>query len=110
MDPDDLQAAARAWRHANFPPATRTLVHQVLGVAEETGELSHAVLKMEQGIRGDEEKHMLDAQDAIGDIVIYLTGVCDCLGVGLKDCVIDAWDRVEKRDWVNHPTDGGDHG
>jgi NTP pyrophosphatase (non-canonical NTP hydrolase) len=107
MDFNRLQGVARDWRERNFPPEQRDALRQTLGVAEETGELAHAILKMDQGIRGDTEKHMLDAADAIGDIVIYLTGVCDVLQLEFDECVMDAWTRVSKRDWVADPEGGG---
>jgi NTP pyrophosphatase (non-canonical NTP hydrolase) len=108
VDLRELQSEARTWRNLNFPAKHSTAIHQTLGVAEEVGELCHAVLKMEQGIRGDQEKHMLDAEDAIGDIIIYLTGVCDNLSLRLEDCVDQAWSRVSKRDWVEDPEKGGE--
>jgi NTP pyrophosphatase (non-canonical NTP hydrolase) len=106
MDLLELQSQAAVWRHNNFPPSTRTPLHQLAGVTEEVGELAHALLKMSQGIRGDEEKHRLDAEDAMGDIVIYLTGIADHLHVDLEDCVTEAWGRVKERDWNAYPETG----
>lgn len=106
MDLKVLQREAGKWREANFAPEKRDAVRETLGVCEEAGELAHAVLKMDQGIRGDTEKHMLDAEDAIGDIVIYLTGVCDELQLHLHACVAEAWDRVQQRDWIKNPETG----
>lgn len=61
------------WVEKNFPPDTPS--HSMLGVIEEMGELSHSYLKNIQGIRGDEEKHILDMKDAVGDMTVYLWGV-----------------------------------
>jgi NTP pyrophosphatase (non-canonical NTP hydrolase) len=108
MDFRQLQQDARVWREHNFPIEHRTAQLQVLGVCEETGELSHSVLKMTQGIRGTHDKHIDSAKDAVGDIVIYLTGVCDALGLDLEDCVRMAWTEVSTRDWSKHKDNGID--
>ena len=43
----------------------------LLGICEEAGELCHAQLKKEQGIRGTIEQHDAAMKDAVGDIMIY---------------------------------------
>jgi NTP pyrophosphatase (non-canonical NTP hydrolase) len=103
---DTLQREAREWRRENFPEESRTAPLQALGVCEEAGELAHCILKMEQGIRGSRDYHRLNAADAVGDIIIYLTGLCDNLGLSLSACVQDAWIQVKQRDWVENPDDG----
>ncbi len=105
MNLQTLQLEARAWRTRNFKD-TSTAMHQTLGVCEEAGELAHAVLKMEQGIRGDRTEHLEEAADAVADIVIYLTGVCDNLGLDFQRCVEETWSSVKQRDWVANPVDG----
>ena len=101
-----LQGQAEAWREHSFPPEHRTAVLQALGVCEEAGELAHAVLKMEQGIRGTTEEHKAAAADAAGDIVIYLTGLCSALGINLEEAIYNAWDEVKQRDWSKNKGDG----
>jgi len=100
-----LQFTMSVWRSRNFPD-TKTAMHQTLGVAEECGELCHSVLKAEQGIRGDEQQHQNDAADAVGDIIIYLTGVCDALNIDMAQAVHDAAYMVLQRDWVKYPGNG----
>ena len=46
---EELQAVQREWVEHNFP--NRTNYHPLLGAVEEIGELCHAHLKYEQGIR-----------------------------------------------------------
>ena len=100
----DLQEAHRKWLAHNFPNQTP---HQaLLGVGEEVGELMHAHLKMEQGIRGSLHEQTEAAQDAIGDIVIYLASYCNTNGFALEACVNAAWREVSARDWQANPTDG----
>lgn len=65
------------WVARNFPPYTGEIPgnDSIIGCIEELGELAHAHLKKKQGIRGTTEQHDEAAQDAIGDIVVYLLGV-----------------------------------
>ena len=101
LDLKQLQREHREWLAHNVP---NQLPHAaLLGVQEEVGELSHAHLKMEQGIRGDKEKHTADKKDAIGDIVIFLSSYCNTNGFDLEECVEDAWAHVKKRDWIKDP-------
>lgn len=100
-----IQDEAHAWRERNFPD-TYTPVHQVLGVCEESGELAHAILKLEQGIRGTAEEHNKAAQDACGDIIIFLTGVASAMGFRLDEALYNAWTEVKFRNWQANKHDG----
>ncbi len=102
----ELQHLSHEWRKANFPPETITPMHQALGVAEEVGELCHAILKMEQGIRGTREHHLETAADSVGDIVVFLAGVCSTLDIDLDLAVQKAWDQVSRRNWKDNPDTG----
>lgn len=68
-----LQSEVSAWSQNNFgdQPAENTL----LGMIEELGELSHAVLKTRQDIRSNENQ-LEKIVDAVGDIVIYTMDYC----------------------------------
>lgn len=105
MTLSELQEAVGKWAEYNFPQAKPH--HSFLGVVEEVGELSHAHLKMEQGIRGTILELRAEADDAIGDIMIYLAHYCYMNGYSLQACVDKAWAQVEKRDWRRFPKDGG---
>lgn len=102
----ELQAVTGVWRQKNFSADKRDAMHQALGVCEEAGELAHSVLKLSQGIRGDRAHHVDQATDAVGDIVIFLCGLCDALGISFFEAVNRAWSEVMKRDWVENTTDG----
>jgi NTP pyrophosphatase (non-canonical NTP hydrolase) len=102
----DYQQQTRMWRNANFPPEHRNSMSQALGVAEESGELAHAVLKLVQGIRGSESEHLLEAADALGDLFIYMCGAADALQLDLEDCIDNAWREVKRRNWKENPDDG----
>lgn len=102
------QGVIHRWRQYNFPEADAT--QQALGVAEETGELCHAHLKMIQGIReAAEEGGTLELErDAVGDILIYLMGYCSYRNLDIGLCLHEAWEECKKRDWVKYPYNGKD--
>lgn len=99
-----LQYEVAEWGKRNFPNA---LPHQpLLGVAEETGELSHAHLKMEQGIRGTLEEHKAAKIDAVGDIMVFLSHYCSLNDINLDYAVTKTWNEVKQRDWMKNKMNG----
>jgi len=89
---------------SNFPGTNS--IEQFLGVVEEVGELSHALLKLSQGIRGKPSKLREDSMDAVGDIMIFLMGFCNEMQWDLDTILNTTWDHVAKRNWVNNPLTG----
>ncbi len=100
----DLQSQVERWSLHNFDdqPAYRCL----LGAVEELGELCHAHLKSEQGIRGSKDSHQEAAKDAIGDIIIYLADYSAREGFDLQEIIEETWALVTKRDWKVNPGKG----
>lgn len=92
----ELQLRQRAWSRRNFP--NQKNYQCILGLVEEVGELAHAHLKLEQGIRLEENLED-KRKDAVGDIVIFLAGYCNGVNISLSECVSKAWEEVSKRDW-----------
>ncbi len=82
----------------------------VFGVMEEVGELSHSLLKQSQGIRGSTEEHEANAQDAIGDITVFLADVCSAYGWDYQEIVENVWNTVKQRNWNNNKTNGRSEG
>lgn len=78
----------------------------LIGAAEELGELCHAHLKNEQGIRGTPEEWVAAKKDAIGDILIYLLDYANKEGLCLEECLSVALDEIHSRDWAKFPHDG----
>jgi NTP pyrophosphatase (non-canonical NTP hydrolase) len=99
-----LQIEQQEWEKKNFPDNQKHFA--MLGLLEEVGELAHALLKMEQGIRGTKEEHMAAAEDAVGDITVYLSSVCSHYGIDFQGAVDKTWPEVQKRDWIKYPKDG----
>lgn len=99
-----FQSQVGRWAEGNFgkTPAYRPL----LGAVEEMGELAHAQLKKEQGVREGEERFEIDASDAIGDILVYLAHYCAVTGLSLQEAVDTTWAKVRQRDWKKYPKTG----
>lgn len=101
-----FQVEVSMWSRKNFP--NNKPHHPLLGLAEEVGELSHAHLKLEQGIRGVPAEHIAAKKDAVGDILIYLADYCDRNDIDMAECLQVTWDTVSKRDWTKNPQSGVD--
>jgi NTP pyrophosphatase (non-canonical NTP hydrolase) len=93
---DSLQCQVLRWQSQNFPDCQEWEL--ALGVCEESGELAECMLKLHRGIRGDEfnEDRL---KDAIGDIVVYLIGICGARGWSLGSVLESTAERVLSRDW-----------
>lgn len=103
-----VQKLVGEWATRNFPTEKRiTSLRCTLGVSEETGELAHAILKRDQGIRGTEEEHIAAAKDAIGDIAVYIMHLCHVEGWDLEAIICETAEHVTRRDWVADPERGG---
>jgi NTP pyrophosphatase (non-canonical NTP hydrolase) len=100
----ELQSEVAHWSARNFPNGRDW--HCLLGIQEELGELSHAYLKREQGIRGTREEHTEAIKDAIGDLVVYLADFCARSGIDLEESVSETWKTVQLRDWLKNKGDG----
>jgi NTP pyrophosphatase (non-canonical NTP hydrolase) len=103
----EIQKAVGEWADRNFPSEeSRGRLRCALGVCEEAGELAHAVLKRDQGIRGAAEKHEAMMRDAVGDVVVYLMDFCCREGWDFESIVRETANEVIKRDWTKDPDMG----
>jgi NTP pyrophosphatase (non-canonical NTP hydrolase) len=93
----EIQKEQDVWSKANFD--NKKPYQPILGATEEVGELAHAYLKMEQGIRGTKEEHTAAMKDAVGDCVIFLMDLCNQMGWDFENVVNETWDHVKKRNW-----------
>ena len=96
-----LQEEQKVWVAHNFG-TDRPAYHPLLGAVEELGELAHAHLKGEQGIRTNED-HEAAAKDAVADVVIYLADYCTSRGFDFETLVQETWNLVKQRDWKKDP-------
>ena len=91
-----LQAQVLDWQSRNFPECQEWEL--ALGVCEESGELAQCLLKLHRGMRA-EEFDEARLQDAVGDIIIYLIGICGKHGWSLANVLDSTAERVLSRDW-----------
>lgn len=103
---DSIQLEQEEWTKKNFP--NKLPHHPLLGMAEELGELMHAHLKGEQGIRHTPDEIFSMKVDAIGDLVIYLLDYCNQQHIMLSLAIEQTWCSVKQRNWINNPKDGKD--
>lgn len=100
----------RRWIAHNFPQQNDNPHQPLLGLAEEVGELAHAHLKAEQGIRGfaDHDTAQKAKEDAVGDIFTYLMSYCIANEIDLERAVTETLYQVWKRNWREKPVDAAE--
>lgn len=79
-----------------------------MGMVEELGELSHARLKREQGIRGmvNTTTFMKAEQDALADLMIYWLHYCFMRRIDPDRLIMETWKKVKERDWNKNKETG----
>lgn len=94
-----MQGEACAWVLKNF--GHRPAYHPLLGAVEELGELAHAHLKGEQGIREGAIKGKAEAmaKDAVADTVLFLMDYCSANGWDFGVILKTTWEHVREREW-----------
>lgn len=92
----ELQKLIQQWQEKNFDEVE--MWELALGVCEEAGELCHCVLKSERGMNGEEELD-LEMRDAIGDVIVFLLGLCELKGWNIEEVVEEAVATVLQREW-----------
>jgi NTP pyrophosphatase (non-canonical NTP hydrolase) len=94
---DELQRRVLKWQNLNFPDCAEWEL--ALGVAEEAGEVADYVLKSHRHIRAQEfpEERL---KDAVGDLIIYLFGICEAHDWLLSEIANGTVDKVLTRNWT----------
>lgn len=102
---DLKQKELAAWQAYNFGIATPEQV--TLGMAEEVGELCHAILKRSQNIREGHNSNCLhEIADAFGDVMIYGIQLMSIEGLDAEQVLRATIDHVLTRDWRKNPQNG----
>lgn len=116
---DLRQKELAEWESRNFPRARyesmskEQLIDIILifqatvGMAEEVGEVCHAILKGVQGIRegvGGIRKDLV--ADGVGDAMVYGTQLLSKVGVDAETEIEKTINTVLNRDWTNNPHQG----
>jgi hypothetical protein len=70
------------------------------------GQLCHAHLKLDEGIRGRPEQHLRDADMCLRGLMRYLVVVAVQHDLSLPDVVESVWLKVRQRDWQAYPGTG----
>ena len=97
MTISEYQKLFSDWSKKNFGDHFGSGYRNLLGVSEEVGELCHAHLKGEQGIRYSPEEILNMKKDAVGDIIVFLSNYCDSQGIDLEECIEIAWLEIKDR-------------
>lgn len=97
MNIGKTQQQVAAWVAHNFPGTSNA--ERALGLAEESGEVCRAVLKLEQGIRGSRDEWLTEVAKELGDVFVKLCDVANAYGIDLEDAVAARWATVRARDW-----------
>jgi NTP pyrophosphatase (non-canonical NTP hydrolase) len=112
-DLDRLQVAVNEWARRNFPKSgtVEKAYRPLLGMGEEIGEVMHAHLKSEQGIRESARRQegstqLDEIKDGLGDVLIFMLDYCNHLGISLSAALRATWDEVKVRDWIKYPETG----
>lgn len=98
-----IQAEVEKWALYNF--GEQAPERPFMGIVEELGELAHARLKTQQGIRVEED-HEKAEKDALGDMLIYMLHYSGLRQFDLEEILEGTWQEVSKRDWVKFPANG----
>lgn len=93
-DLHELQKRVEEWEGSNYPGTQEWEL--ALGVCEEAGELAQCVLKMYREERPDEASPAALRRE-IGDVVIFLMGLCSSRGWRIDDVVFERAEEVLTR-------------
>lgn len=101
-----LQMKLSRWQTKNFKPPTAGEL--CLGVAEESGELAHVVLKNIQGLRGfeDIEKVREVGGDSMADAIVYMFQLATHWRLDLGTLIELTSEMVMQRNWIKDPLTG----
>jgi NTP pyrophosphatase (non-canonical NTP hydrolase) len=83
----------------SMPTPTTSAEEQILNLVEEVGELSRALLKRKQGIRGTREQWDSEVKKEIGDVFCSLIAVANFEDLDFFDTVNERAQVVLKRRW-----------
>lgn len=92
-----LQTEINTWVQENFGPIDS--LTQITNVLEELGELSRALLKRRQGIRGTYAEWTAEVHKELADVFISLLALAEQERVSILELTLERWEKVRERDW-----------
>ena len=108
IDITKYQQKLKTWQKEHFGDTPPEWL--VVGMMEELGEMSHTMLKFDQGIREHREqsteKFKTQLADDFGDIVVYGMQVLSYYGIDAEEAMKTTFEHVLKRDWNSHRNTG----
>jgi NTP pyrophosphatase (non-canonical NTP hydrolase) len=100
---DLRQKELHAWQERNFGNHEDDILKCALGVAEESGEVCHHVLKGTQRIRGGINGiNRAEVADGVADVLIYGIQLLTLLDLDAEVEISKVIDKVLKRDWATN--------
>ena len=110
------QKKLKAWQDRNFPRSRYEamtkdqlidmvcIMQMTLGMAEETGEICHHILKGTQGIRGGQGGIDVDqVVDGVADHLVFGMQALSEFGVDAESGISQVIEEVLQRDWLENP-------
>jgi NTP pyrophosphatase (non-canonical NTP hydrolase) len=105
---DVAQAIVKDWSYRNFGDETEcTPEVAALGLIEEVGEVTRALVKRSQGIRGTHAEWTAELAKELADVLIKVLDVGSRLGINVEDAFHERWAVVGARDWRADPVGHG---
>jgi NTP pyrophosphatase (non-canonical NTP hydrolase) len=106
MTLSETQKEILEWSHKNFGRVENSQIplriSSLLGMVEELGELSHAILKWAQG------EHKIAIQDSIADLLVFTLDFCGRNDMDAEELLNRVWSKVKLRDWNKNKLTGGE--
>lgn len=91
----DMQKEQEIWADKNFPG--NKMIHPLVGIIEEVGELAHVVLKETQTIRYTPDVVIAKKKDAVSDIMIFLAHYCTKNSFTMPEIQVPAQEMIHVR-------------
>jgi len=106
MDLERMQGEIKA--HMEGQGVKQTPELMLIGAMEEIGEISRALLKHRQRIMGyTRGKYLAEISDGVGDVIIYLSQLCQETGLSIESSLMEAAYRVLNRTYAERLAEKG---
>ena len=96
MDFDNYQIEAR--KTAIYPNKDKNFIYPTLGLVGESGEVAEKIKKVLRDKNGNfDDKSKLSLKKELGDVLWYLSNLCDELNFSLNDVAKDNLGKLNSR-------------
>jgi len=96
------------WQQENIGEV-RDPAYLAMGMAEEVGEICHAMRCRERGVRGydNDAKYLDEVADGIADTFVYSLQLASAHDLDVEKILLRTFKHVLSRDWTENALDGG---